>query len=275
MERANRTAAAARLALRVETAAAEQVARGTPAGAAIAEVLPVSGGRAVWLGPGSAGSAALGMGLQGEVEGDDVDRMEAFLGRWGSPVRVEVAAPADGSLAAALGDRGYAVRGFQLVWTAPAVPSSVRPPGVAVRPLEPGEEGVWGEVLARALVGAPPGWRPATAGVGPRPAPTSPGSGEARFLAVDGGESVGAALVSACEGVALLSAAAVLPAHRGRGIHAALVAERLAWAGSQGCDLAAATVRPGAASQRTLERAGFRCAYPKAILVGSRRGATP
>ena len=36
---------------------------------------------------------------------------------------------------------------------------------------------------------------------------------------------------------------------------------------SRGCDLAASATEPGTASQRTLERCGFRVAYPKAVLV--------
>jgi GNAT superfamily N-acetyltransferase len=79
------------------------------------------------------------------------------------------------------------------------------------------------------------------------------------------------ALASACEGVALLTGAGVLPERRGRGIQRALVEARLAWARARGCDLAASATLAGTASQRTLERAGFRCAYPKAILVGRSR----
>jgi GNAT superfamily N-acetyltransferase len=59
----------------------------------------------------------------------------------------------------------------------------------------------------------------------------------------------------------------VLPAHRGRGLQVELVRARLAWATAQGCDLAASATEPGTASQRTLERCGFRAAYPKAVLV--------
>jgi GNAT superfamily N-acetyltransferase len=95
--------------------------------------------------------------------------------------------------------------------------------------------------------------------------------GQAAFLALDGGVAVGGALVTVVDGLALLTGAGVLPSHRGRGIHGALLAARLAWARDRGCDLVAAATRPAAASQRNLERAGFRCAYPKAILVGRGR----
>jgi hypothetical protein len=37
-----------------------------------------------------------------------------------------------------------------------------------------------------------------------------------------------------------------------------------------GCDLAASATEPGTASQRTLEKAGFRCAYPRAVMLRER-----
>jgi GNAT superfamily N-acetyltransferase len=91
--------------------------------------------------------------------------------------------------------------------------------------------------------------------------------GSVPWLAFENGIPVGVALSSAEKGVAYLSGAGVLPPFRGRGHQAALVRARLAWAASRGCDLAASATEPGTASQRTLERCGFRVAYPKAVLV--------
>jgi GNAT superfamily N-acetyltransferase len=84
---------------------------------------------------------------------------------------------------------------------------------------------------------------------------------------MEGGGPVGVALSSSEGGVAWLSGAGVLPASRGKGLQAALVRARLAWAASRSCDLAASATEPGSASQRTLERCGFRVAYPRAVLV--------
>lgn len=74
-------------------------------------------------------------------------------------------------------------------------------------------------------------------------------------------------LVSAHDGVAQLSGAGILPGWRGRGLHVALVLARLAWAADRGCDVAASSVEASGASQRNLEKAGFRVAYPKAVMV--------
>ncbi len=91
--------------------------------------------------------------------------------------------------------------------------------------------------------------------------------GNVCFAAFESGELRAVAIASASGGVAILSGAGVPAPARGRGWQAALVRERLAWAAAQGCDVAASATEPGTASQRTLEKAGFRCAYPKAVLV--------
>jgi GNAT superfamily N-acetyltransferase len=264
---AAREAARAR---RIETATAvvlERTGRLAPGGA---EALAIAGGSAVWMGAGSPFSAALGLGLVQEIEPEDLDRVEAHLGRHGAEVRVELPAPADGSLASELGARGYAVRDFQLVWVGrPAAPGARG--DARVRPVRPGEEQAWAGILAEAWLGVAPGSVPAR----DVPVPRGPVEGQEAFLAFQDGVAVGAALATAVDGLALLTGAGVLPSHRGRGIHGALLAARLAWARDRDCDLVAAVTRPAAPSQRNLERAGFRCAYPKAVLMGrgpGRRG---
>lgn len=62
----------------------------------------------------------------------------------------------------------------------------------------------------------------------------------------------------------------VLPAHRGKGLQAALIRARLQLAIEHGCELAATSTHPGTDSQRKVERAGFRVAYPKAVLTLTR-----
>ena len=101
-----------------------------------------------------------------------------------------------------------------------------------------------------------------------------PGLAVAEVRPIRAGEE-GAFAVSARDGVAALSGAGVLPAWRGQGLQLALVRARLAWAAARGCAVAAATTEPGSTSQRTLERAGFRVAYPKAVMVRAAAGPAP
>jgi GNAT superfamily N-acetyltransferase len=256
-------AAAWDLAWRIERAEAEQLARTGPPGRAAAR--EVAGGLVVFKGPRSPFSACIGAGLSGPVDSSDVDAIEAHLA--GGPVRVEVAAPAHASLAQELARRAYRLERQLLVWhrslgegaPLPRDPGS----GATVRPIRGGEEPAWAEVFARAFFGRPPGSAASAAAL---LAMTS-APGNTCFGAFRGPELVGVGVVSSHGGIATLTGAGVPPEHRGRGLQLALVRGRLSWAAAHGLLDAAAVTEPGTASQRTLERAGFRCVYPKAVLA--------
>jgi GNAT superfamily N-acetyltransferase len=252
------------LARRIERAQAAQMERSARA-APGASVLEVAGGLAVSFGPSSPFSAAVAIGLDGLVTAADLERIEAHLGAGGGDVHVEVVAHADPSLPELLGERGYALERFHLVWWRAPLPLPSAP-AADVRPIAPGEEDLFLDAFGDAFLGAPPrgavrdGFRA-----------MARAEGNACFLAREGGAPAGVAIASCEGGVAQLTGAGVVPGRRGRGLQAALVRARLAWAAERGCDLAASSTDPATASQRTLERAGFRCAYPKAVMV--RRGA--
>ena len=247
------------LARRIERAQAEQLDRTGPGAS-----LEVAGGRAVMKGPRSPFSAALGLGLAGPVTAADLSRVEAQLGVAGGPVRVELSPFADGSLSDLLARRGYAVERFLLVWTRPPLPLPVAPPA-EVRLAQEEELRAWVEVFAQAHLGSPTQSDTQRRALGA----LTRARGNACFLAFEGGAPAGCAIASALDGVALFSGAGVAPAFRGRGLQGALVRARLAWAAERGCDLCAGATEPGTASARTLERAGFRCAYPKVVMVRS------
>lgn len=255
----------AALALRIERAEAEQLARTGAPGPAGA--LEVAGGMAVSKGPRSPSSAAFALGLGSPISPEDLDRVEAHLGALGGEVRIELCAHADASLAAELARRGYRVERFLLVLSRvvgpPAPAGPVRAGRVAVREIASGEERVFADAFALAHLGTAP--TPHEAAEDLLAIPRAEGS--ACFVALDGAVIAAVAVASEHERVASLSGAAVLPAWRGRGLQYVLVQARLAWAAARGCELAAAAVEPGGASQRTLERAGFRVAYPKAVMV--------
>lgn len=251
----------ARTARRIERAHALQLERSRAARGVGVAAVEVAGGLAVSHGARSPFSAALGVGLGARVSAADVDRIEAHLGIGGGPVRIETTPFTDGSLLEELARRGYQLERFFQVLVRP--PSPVDPPGADVREAAPGEELLWADLFSRASLGAPAA----------APEHREPlgrmirAEGSVPWLASVGGAPVGVALASCTEGVAWLSGAGVLPSHRGRGLQAALVRARLAWAAGQGCDLAAAATEPGTSSQSTLERCGFRVAYPKGVLV--------
>jgi GNAT superfamily N-acetyltransferase len=63
--------------------------------------------------------------------------------------------------------------------------------------------------------------------------------------------------------IALLAGASTIPAARGRGAQAALLATRLADARRRGCTMAMIVASVGSTSQRNAEREGFRVAYTR------------
>ena len=136
-----------------------------------------------------------------------------------------------------------------------AVPRFVAPAGVALRVAAASERGAWADLV---LVASPmpprvgPVWRDAVAAIE---------AVEERFALViaevDGEAVAGARLTLAAQG-ALLGAAAVLPAHRGRGIQRALIGFRAALAIDAGAAWLGATAVPDGTSEHNLLAMGFR-----------------
>jgi len=251
------------LAWRIENAQAEQIDRTPfPARQGVPS-LHVAGGRAIFLGARSPYSVAVGVGLEGMVGLADLDRIEGLLGRGGGAVRIELNPFCEPSLAAKLGARGYRVERFLQVWWRTPSPLPPPVPGIEVRPILPGEERRWAELFFVAYLGRPAGSEAELSG-GLGLVNTE---GNTCFLALQEGEPRGVGVVSATEGVALLSADGVAPPFRGQGLQLALIRARMAWAAERGCDVVASSTEPLTASQRSYEKAGFRCAYPKLVMV--------
>ena len=72
---------------------------------------------------------------------------------------------------------------------------------------------------------------------------------------------LGCASVTIRDGLATLGAMTTLPSERRRGVQAALITHRLRLAADVGCDFAASSSVPANASERNLDRAGFRPLY--------------
>ena len=88
-------------------------------------------------------------------------------------------------------------------------------------------------------------------------------AGATCFLAEVGGVVAGGGAVSIHDGLASLGGAGTLPGFRGRGVQAALIQERVAFAAYSGCELAMVATMPGSGSQRNVERQRFRLAYTR------------
>lgn len=182
-----------------------------------------------------------------------VDRLTAFYRAEG----------ADGYLVAAEPPWPGAVGGplHELLAAHPAaVPAPPLPTGVAIRRFGDRDAARWLDA-ARAV--APEAFEPAMAEA-VREAlldgllATMAGHGSTFFLAEVDGSPVGWARLFARRGGALLGAAEVVPAWRGRGIHRALIAARARQAEAEGALHVVAQARAGSTSARNLAAMGLR-----------------
>jgi len=236
-------------------------------------VIPVAGGAASFAGAGSPYNKVAGLGFGGVPDAAALDEIERSFAAYGAPVQVELAHLADPAVLAMLAVRGYRLESFENVLGRALTdePERVMPPGVEVRLSTEDESGVWLDVVAEGSV------HPDTQGVPwyeefPREAiiaaeRDSAEAGDVRYAALRDGGIVGGATMRIAEGVAQLTGAATVPAHRRRGVQTALLSARLADAAAAGCDVAVIITQPGSKSQQNAQRQGFDLLYTRAVLL--------
>jgi GNAT superfamily N-acetyltransferase len=239
-------------------------------------VIPVAGGAASFAGEGSPYNKVAGLGFGGVPDAPALDEIERAFAACGSPVQVELAHLGDPAILAVLAARGYRLESFENVLGRALTdePGRVMPPGVEVRLSTEDESEAWLDVVAEGSA------HPDTQGVPwheefSREAiieaeRDSTAAGCVRYAALRDGVVVGGATMRMAEGVAQLTGAATVPAHRRRGVQTALLAARLADAAAGGCDVAVIITPPGSKSQQNAQRQGFDLLYTRAVLV---RGA--
>lgn len=236
----------------------------------------VAGGIATWAGPESPLNKVAGLGFGGPVDEATMAAVEGAFAERGSPVQVELATLADPAVGEMLTGRGYRLVAFENVLgrALPVPPSeAVAPPG-PVRVDRSDEDGfsTWLDAMVTGFL------HPDGDGIPPHqtfPRETlervmgdlARAESFVQYIAHIRGETAGGANMRIDRGVAQLAGAATLPAHRRRGVQAALLARRLADAAEAGCDVAVVTTQPGSASQRNAQRKGFELLYARAVLV--------
>ena len=223
----------------------------------------VAGGCAIFVGAGSPLTHAVGLGMRGAVQREELDRLEAFYQARGAEVIVDLCPLADPSLIDLLGNRGYRVTEFNNVLVRPLAGAEAGPPEMPVRLANGGEAELWAHTVGCGFL--------------EKDALTADEmavgrnifrmTGSLCYLAFSGSQpaAAGAMAVRGC--LATLFADSTVPAFRGGGLHSALIRERLRAAVDRACDLATASTLPGSVSQRNYERHGFQVAYTKATLM--------
>ena len=270
----------ATLARRIERAEMGLVLEGARAGARRVPadqmiIEEFNGGAAVFVEPGAPFNKSVALGFEGVPAPELLDQLEARFADRKAPLQFEISTLADPSLARALTKRGYELVGFENVLGLPLSPSSRFDPipGVDVTRAADEEAAAWLDAVAEGFLHPDTFDGPSSQPPLPRDVldrvfgDTIAAPGFERYIARRGGEVAGGASFRIGDGVAQLSGAATLPAHRRHGVQSALLRHRLAEAVRRGCDIAVVTTEPGSKSQENVQKAGFALLYARSVLV--------
>jgi len=278
--------ATATLAARIDKAEAAVAAEF--AGAARARgkdvmIEPIAGTIAVYGGPGEPFNKIAGLGFGATLEEEALAALEARYDARNGEIRVEQSTLADPSVAMMLTRRGYELIGYENVLGLALTPAVVdelsqrmtqdRASDVVIDRARSDEIQIWIETVTD-------GFLQPDSFDGPPPTETFArevlldvyegfvGMGSCvLYLARRGNEIAGGGAMRMSDGLAQLSGAATLPAHRRRGVQSALMRARLVDAAANGGDLAVVTTEPASKSQQNVQRAGFELLYSRAVLV--------
>lgn len=225
----------------------------------------IAGGLAVYCGPNSPVTQAVGLGLDGAVSDEQFDALEQFYALRKEAVRVETSPLADPSLIQQFGKRHYRVTEFTNVMARPLCGSDVTT----------AQQGAAGEVsierVGREHIDL---WNLTVAQGFAENAPVTQEILDVMrafasapqvecYLARVNGAVAGGGTVILRDGIAGLFGASTLPAYRGRGVQTALLQARIARAVEAGCDLVVCLAHPGSSSQRNVVRRSFAVLYTR------------
>ena len=241
------------------------------------ESIDIAGGVAIWLGKGSPVNGAVGLGMDGPVDDEALDRLEAFYHERGAPAVMGMCPLADPSLLHLLGSRGWIATEFEHVLVLESAHGGSAHRGNSraelareraelspdldnnrfeVRVCLPDEREIWGRAAARGFGdGAPEAAHEEFGRL------MAEKEDAILLLAWVDGRPAGTGALVVDGGIGWLSGDSTLPEYRRRGIQQAIQRHRLELARASGCDLAVTEAAPGGQSQRNMERLGFRIAY--------------
>lgn len=227
-----------------------------------AAVKRVAGGFAVYFGPNSPITQAVGLGLDGPVSDEEFDRLEDFYRSRKEAVRVETCPLADPTFTEQFGKRGYRVTEFSNVmakllnctdkWPEPSR-------GVTIERAGGDQIELWTLTVSQGFAEN----FPVSQQVIEVMRMFASGPKTECYLARVDGKVAGGGTLAIHDGVAGLFGASTLPEARNRGVQTALLHRRLARAAQAGCDLAVSLAQPGSTSQHNITRQGFQTLYTR------------
>lgn len=235
-----------------------------------AATLYAGDGYALYSGSGFPIHTVINLGMTGEVDGEVLDQIERFFGKRWLATPLSICPYADESLVRLVEARGYDLRGFRHVWVRPLARAEDGPEDVdaiEIERVDAVNRLLWARLNALGFgdhQGPYSDDVDADLGIG---WPVAHKVDTVCLLARWRGEPAGSAHVAIESGVAMLGGASTLSHYRGRGVQTALLRARLHLAADAGCDIATVQTAIGSPSQRNVERAGFRLAYTKVMLI--------
>jgi GNAT superfamily N-acetyltransferase len=226
--------------------------RNVDAGTSADGAIPVAGGYAIYV-AGTHLDHALGAGTTRPLRADDLDVVEEFYAARALGARFELdeaALARDGKL---LRSRGYAEEDATLAMLEGPVAAGAATPGrVAVRTTT--DRRAWADLATQAFTDADAHM---DAGLLRRTIQVEAAAVHVLVIASLDGKDAGTGALFTDGDLAVLMGGAVLPEFRGRGVHSALLAGRLALAHARGAKRAAVKTAVGSPVERSAARFGF------------------
>ena len=267
----------------VEIARLEEARQAAGTADVAAEAVPIAGGSMCFSGPGSWSNQAAGLGLDGPVSGEDLDRLVDFYVSRGTEPRIEVCPFVDSTLVRGLAERGFELREFENVLAREIGPDEDLqaihprgwPAGLEIREVDGADEAAVATFVDVSTSGFRPAGQPVDARLDAIMRRMFELSRVRAFLAELDGVAAGGGAMESGTNVAALFGTSVLPAFRRRGLQVALMLRRLEAVREAGCSLATIGSRPGVPTERNAGRIGFSVAYSKVVLAMPGEGLEP
>ena len=221
------------------------------------EFLKIGGGIAAFTTAGSPLTHAAGLGMNGPVSDDDLDRLEQWYRARSSPAAIEVCPLADAAFLQSLGRRGFVITDTSnfLVRRLHAPDEA---PAAGIEVAETTDVELWAHLLAQGFFEHDP--LPGELEIG---ADLLRAEGMRAFIAMLDDQPAAGGALAIIDRIACLCADAALPNFRGRGAQLALIRQRLKEALQAGSEFAIAETAPATISQRNYQRCGFEVAWTK------------
>jgi hypothetical protein len=237
------------------------------------ETQGIAGGIAVFAGVGSQLTQALGIGLDGVVAADELERLEKFFFERGASADFELTPYVDNSVLEWLRDRPYRLSEFSQVLALDLSLSfgedepllQVTDGEIEVSIATPDEYKLFTHTVAHGYShGAPVSERNLLLFEGSTRVPQA-----LSFLARIKGQPAGGASLTMQNGIAGLHGGSTLREFRGSGIQTALILARLREARRRGCPIANTVTLPTGISYNNMTRFGFVSAYTRVKVTRS------